>query len=233
MGDSLGVVIPARDEAERMRSCLESLHPFFSAGDPVVVVDHASSDGTAEIADAAGAEVVRHEEGGRGSAVARGCEHLRDRASALLVLHADMIARPETRERILDSLEREPRASGGALGHVIADPRLRFRCVEWGNRFRARRIGIPYGDQAQFFRFAALDRAGGVPRQDRFEDLEIALRLRLVGTVLYLDWPVTIPSRHWLAGVGRAVVRNGWAAARYRLQRWLRGAPVAVPPIGS
>lgn len=57
-GPSVSVVVPARDEAARIGPCLASL-----LADPgvaeVLVVDDQSTDGTAEVAEAAGARVVR------------------------------------------------------------------------------------------------------------------------------------------------------------------------------
>jgi len=52
---SVSVVIPARDEAQRLRPCLEALR---GQGAEVVVVDDRSSDGTAALARSLGARVV-------------------------------------------------------------------------------------------------------------------------------------------------------------------------------
>ena len=49
------VVVPARDEADRIEPCVRSL---VAQGARVVVVDDGSTDRTAEVATAAGAEVV-------------------------------------------------------------------------------------------------------------------------------------------------------------------------------
>ena len=105
----------------------------------------------------------------------------------------------------------------GSLGHRIDDRRLVFRAIEAGNRLRARFLGVPYGDQAQFFSVAAIEGSGGFPGLDRYEDLELALRLRRLGRVIYLDHPVTIPARHWDKGVVRATLRNWQIAIRLLL----------------
>ena len=58
VGVTISVVVPARDEADRIGPCLDGL-----AGDPaiaeVLVVDDGSTDGTAAVARARGARVVR------------------------------------------------------------------------------------------------------------------------------------------------------------------------------
>lgn len=215
----IGVVIPARDEEARVGACIRSLGPFLEAGDPVLVVDAMSRDRTAAIARGLGARVIGSGEAARGYALAKGYETLEGEVEVVLFIHADMIVRQGARERILSALDTHPGAVGGALGHRIDDPRRRFRWIEAGNRHRARRWQIPYGDQAQFVRTAVLEASGGFPVLPIMEDLELALRLRRVGVWLYLDCPVDIPARHWKKGVVRTTLRNWLMASAYRLRR--------------
>jgi glycosyltransferase involved in cell wall biosynthesis len=212
-------VVPARDEAARIGTCLESLREFLAAGDPVVVVDDGSRDGTAEIAARAGGVVLATGRRARGLAAASGYESLSGSVDSVLIVHADMILPGGVRDLILEALEAHPEAVGGVLGHRIADPRRRFRWVEAGNRIRAAWFQLPYGDQAQFVRTDAVRRAGGFPVQPAFEDLELALRLRAIGRWLYLDRPVLIPNRHWERGVVRTAIGNWVAVVRYLWQR--------------
>ena len=56
----LSLIVPAHDEAARLPATLQALHAAASAtvgpdGYEIVVVDDASSDGTGEVASAAGA----------------------------------------------------------------------------------------------------------------------------------------------------------------------------------
>lgn len=55
---SISVVIPARDDAIFLRTCLHALSRQTRAPDEIIVVDNGSSDDTAEVARAAGARVV-------------------------------------------------------------------------------------------------------------------------------------------------------------------------------
>ncbi len=215
----LGVVLPARNEAGRIEDALRSLDPFLTAGDPVVVVDDGSEDGTASLARHSGARVLEAPRRSRGLAAAIGYDEIAREVECVFLVHADMDVPREARGRILESLDGHPRAVGGVLGHRIADPRLRFRWVERGNRLRARLAQLPYGDQAQFVRTGAVARAGGFPAQEAMEDLELAFRLRRLGRWLYLDCPVSIPSRHWQDGIVRTTLRNWTATARYLLAR--------------
>lgn len=204
----VGVLVPARDEEGFLARCLDSLGAFRSAGDPILVVDNASADGTAATARGRGVEVVAEPRPGRGWAVGTGYRALSARCDWILVVHADMVVSEGARAAIAEAVAARPRLVLGALGHRIDDPRPVFRLLEAGNRFRARRLGLPYGDQGQFFSVAALERAGGFPEVEALEDVALARRLRRAGTRVYLDEPVRIPARHWERGVVRTTVRN-------------------------
>ena len=212
----LAVIVPARDEQRLLPACLASLTPFRAAGDLVVVVDNGSRDATGAIVRERGFEMIVERQVGRGRAVAAGYRAVRERASWVLVIHADMIVAAGTREALAAAIAASPESVTGSLGHRIDDRRLVFRAIEAGNRLRARILGVPYGDQAQFFSVAAVEASNGFPDLDRYEDLELALRLRRLGKVIYVDHPVTIPARHWDGGVARATLKNWWTVARCR-----------------
>lgn len=81
MGARISVIIPALDEAGAIGGVVRGLRaialPPEAAGPvEVVVVDNGSRDGTAEVAAAAGAVVVREPRRGYGSACLRGIAHL-------------------------------------------------------------------------------------------------------------------------------------------------------------
>lgn len=71
------VVIPARDEADRIHATVKSAAALPGV-DVVIVVDDGSRDGTASAAEAAGAHVVRHSRNrGKGAALETGAEAVR------------------------------------------------------------------------------------------------------------------------------------------------------------
>jgi len=78
----ISVVIPCLDEAETIGECVRKAHEGIAAAGlagEVVVVDNGSSDGTPELAAAAGARVVHESRRGYGSAYLRGFREARGR----------------------------------------------------------------------------------------------------------------------------------------------------------
>jgi hypothetical protein len=88
--------------------------------------------------------------------------------------------------------------------------------IEWWDHRRAKR-GESYGDQAQFFCRAALQSVGGFPDQPIMEDVELSRRLRLLGTPLYLDVPVTVSARRFSGSAWWKILWTNWhLRRRYR-----------------
>ena len=91
--DDVTVIVPARDEAERIGPCVRALVP---TGATVLVVDDGSTDGTRDIAEAAGATVIDAGPlpagwAGKTHALQVGLEH----ATTRVVVAVDADTRPE------------------------------------------------------------------------------------------------------------------------------------------
>src|SRR4051812_15019336 len=69
-GRALLAVIPAYNEAVRIAPVIRTLQAL---GLLVLVVDDGSRDATAQVASAAGADVLRRGNGGKGTAIIAGC----------------------------------------------------------------------------------------------------------------------------------------------------------------
>ena len=78
---------------------------------------------------------------------------------------------------------------------IYDSPLPRFRLIALLNNFRARFTGIAFGDQAQFFRRAALPQ--GFPEYRLMEDIELSMRLKEHGTLLFIPGGVRSSSRRW------------------------------------
>src|SRR5215471_337455 len=80
--EEVSVVIPCLNEQENIEACVRAALAALSAGDlngEVVVVDNDSEDGSAELAEAAGARVIHEPRRGYGSAYLAGFEASRGR----------------------------------------------------------------------------------------------------------------------------------------------------------
>jgi rSAM/selenodomain-associated transferase 2 len=211
---SLAVVIPALNEAFSLEPTLKSLAAQSVRADRVLVVDGGSEDGTVAAAEALGARVLVVPNRGRGGQIAAGVAACAE--DSVVVGHADMIFPPSALESVRRQLTEDPACPGGCLGHRFDSRRWRYRLIEWLDRRRARR-SESYGDQAQFFRRACLERVGGFPDQPIMEDVELSRRLRSLGRVAYLDLPVTVsPRRFERLGWWRVVWANWTFRRAYR-----------------
>ena len=185
------VVLPCLDEAEALPSVLRSLPP----GWPVLVVDNASSDGTADVARAGGARVVLEPRPGYGAAVHTGLVHAQ--AEFVTFLDGDGSLDPTVLPGMLDAV-----ASGAA--DIAVGRRVPATAGAWpwharvGNVLIAaslRRRGVPVHDIApiRVARRQALldlgvaDRAFGYP-------LELLLRAGAAGW-RFAEVPVTYSRR--------------------------------------
>lgn len=206
---SIAAVVPTLDEAAGVGALVAALR---GGCDEVVVSDGGSHDDTVARARAAGARVV---EGGpgRGAQLARGTRATR--ADVVWFVHADSVVSPGTAGVV--------RATSvmAAFGCCVvridsADPRLRLT-ASLMNR-RARRVGISSGDMGQWFRRDLLDRIGGVPALDAFEDLVLADRARAVARWAVAPAWIGTSARRWeQEGVGRTIARMWALRFGYRL----------------
>lgn len=80
------VLVPAYNEAVHIGPCVAEVLAAFP-GARVLVIDNNSSDDTAALARAAGAEVLHEDRQGKGFAVTSGIRHALSGGSALLALH--------------------------------------------------------------------------------------------------------------------------------------------------
>ncbi len=149
----LTILVAARNEAERIAETIAALHRDFS-GAEVLVVDGASEDGTAELAEEAGAVVIRLERRGKGEALSAG-----ERAAppgALLLVDADLrgdVHPLAVRDADLAVAAFERRVGGGfGLAKAVGRGLIRFRTGRTlaeplsGQRFvseRARAVVFP------------------------------------------------------------------------------------------
>lgn len=191
---TLAVVVPALNEAKALHDCLRSLLRMSPSPDEIIVVDGGSTDCTCSIAEELGAAIIVTARG-RGRQIAAGVAIAR--SDAVLVVHADSVVQPDAGARVIDALNANPAAIGGAVGQRFDAGSLKLCAIEMLNEIRAFFFGISFGDQGQFFRRAALTEIGDFPPLPLMEDVEFSLRARTAGPVLYLGGGIVSSDRRW------------------------------------
>jgi glycosyltransferase involved in cell wall biosynthesis len=213
---TVSIVIPVRNEAENLAECIAAIRAQGRQPLEILVVDGGSKDGTADIAQALPGVTLYRSEPGRGVQIARGVS--RAVGDVVLALHADTRLLPDAMDRMLRLLSERPDAAGGAFGAGDADGSLKFKLIAALNNFRARILGISFGDQAQFFRRGAL--ASGFPALRLMEDVELSLRMKEAGSTLFIPGGAVNSTRRWArrgyAGNGLKVI---WLTSKFILYR--------------
>ena len=190
----ISAVIPTLNESGSLIRCLESLKNR-TALNEIIVADGGSVDGTPALAAKMGARVVESPKG-RGLQIRKGVESAS--GDVIVILHADCAAEKGVFKRILKNLESDPYAVGGAVGMQFERNNPKTKVIAFLNNLRTFLTGISFGDQAQFFRTEALAAAGGFPSMMLMEDVELSLRLKEVGRLVFLRKGILASGRRWL-----------------------------------
>ena len=195
----LSLVIPTLDAAQALARGLAALAPELSRIE-VVVADGGSADGTAGVAAAAGVKVIRASKG-RGPQLRAGAEAAS--GEWLLFLHADTRLAPgwlAVAETFMADPANTERAAVFRLTLDDGDPRARR--IEKGAAWRARVLGLAYGDQGLLISRDFYRSLGGYPPIPLMEDVALIRRI----------------GRKRLAILDHAAITS---AARYRRDGWL------------
>ncbi len=187
------VIVPALNAAAGLAAVLANC-----AGLPVVVVDGGSTDATAAVARAGGAQVVRAPRG-RGVQLAAGAAATD--GEWLLFLHADTRPGPGWREALRAAM-RDP-ARAHYFRFALDDPSPEARRLERRVAWRCRVLALPYGDQGLLIHRALYDQVGGFRPIPLMEDVDLVRRL----------------GRRRLAPMAAVALTS---AARWRREGWRR-----------
>ncbi len=217
---ALSIIVPMLNEAAALPGLLSQLAHWRTRGCEVVLVDGGSTDGSADMARAAGFTVVDAE---RGRARQMNAGAANAGGEVLLFLHADTQLPAEADETVGAALADADR-EWGRFDVRISGCAPMLRVVAASMNLRSRLTGIATGDQAMFVRRAAFDAVGGFPLQPLMEDIELSRRLLRRSRPACLRARVTTSGRRWeQRGVWRTIVLM-W---RLRWAYW-RGVPAEV-----
>ncbi|MDJ0919965.1 MAG: TIGR04283 family arsenosugar biosynthesis glycosyltransferase [Henriciella sp.] len=168
----LSIIIPAYNAEASLPLCLGSLMPGLEAGliREVIVVDGGSEDQTRCIATATGASVLISPEKGRAAQLKHGFAQAR--GDWLLFLHADTALSRDWAERAKAHIAEQP---GQAAAFTLAyrSDATMAKVVARRANWRARIMGLPYGDQGLLLSRKLYGEVGGYPGTPFLEDVQI------------------------------------------------------------
>ena len=129
----VAVVIPCRDDAEFLQSCLAALAAQDRPADRVIVIDNASTDASAAVARALGAEVFREDAVGIWPAAARGYDEAALDCDIIARVDADSRPHPDWISRIVRAFVADPGlgALTGSAEFYGAGPIVRYLGAKW------------------------------------------------------------------------------------------------------
>ncbi|SEA29401.1 TIGR04283 family arsenosugar biosynthesis glycosyltransferase [Rubrimonas cliftonensis] len=171
----ISIVIPTLNAAPTLGPTLGALGPGVADGviREVIFADGGSTDDTADIAEGVGARLVAAPRG-RGTQLAAGAEAAR--GDWLLFLHADTRLSPDWPAAMRSHVATRPDAAGWARLRFDAAGAAPSFVAGWAN-LRARRLALPYGDQALLISAALYRAVGGHPPAPLMEDVALARAL--------------------------------------------------------
>jgi GT2 family glycosyltransferase len=218
---ALSVVVPVRNDPERLAACLSALAASTLRDHEVVVVDDASTDRTPDVAASHGARVVRQAER-TGPAAARNRGVAEARAGHVMFVDADVCVHPDTLERVMAAFRADPRTDA-LFGSYDLTPGATNFLSQYKNLFhhyvhqRAAEEATTFWSGCGAIRRDVFLESGGFSpeyRRPAIEDIELGARLVRAGRriVLQKDVQATHLKRWTFTGLLKADV-------------WDRGVP--------
>jgi rSAM/selenodomain-associated transferase 2 len=197
----LSILIPTLNEARYLPQAVAQVRLQAALRPPheIIVADCGSSDGTADLAERLGTNLVKRQPplSSRAAALNRGADAAT--GDVLLFLDADTLL-PRGYDRAIDQALRDPLVLGGAFEFALDGPHLGLRLVEIVNRVRYRLWPLYYGDQGIFVRAAVFRRVGGYPERRLLEASDFCKRVGRVGRLVLVRKYARSSARRFVEG---------------------------------
>lgn len=214
----VSVVIPTWNEESQIEACIDSVRTLEGTEGPleIVVADGGSSDRTRELAARRARCLLAPK--GRGTQMNEGARATR--GEILLFLHADCRLEPGAIAQAREMME-NPKVKAGCFRQRVEAPGVLFRGVEFASSWRARTLGIVYGDCGFFLRRELFDSLGGFPNVPLFEDFGISQKLKKIpGRIALASARIRVSPRRWKKLGFWRTTRMNWSLA----VSYMRGA---------
>lgn len=208
---SLAIIIPTLNAADGLRDTLHALSvPTPGMRVDVIVVDGGSTDETLDIAQRFGARIAVAD-GGRGPQLAEGARH--GFGDWLFFLHADTQPPPDWPAQILAFTKLDGAVDKAAYFQLrLDDSAPAARRVERFVAWRARVLGLAYGDQGLVLSRRLYERVGGYPHVALMEDVALIRRIAQASgrknLVALGGYARTSAARYRKSGYSRRGARN-------------------------
>ena len=212
----LSVVVPALNEAARIRDALEALAPLRGRGHEVIVADGGSTDGTPQLAVGLCDRVVSS---ARGRGVQMNAGARAASGDVLLFLHVDTFLPRGAEESILATTDDH---LWGRFDVEIEGRHPLLKVIACAMNLRSRLTGIATGDQAIFVRRGAF---AGFPEIALMEDVAFSAAMKRRARPACLRQRVRTSGRRWET---RGVLRTVLQMWRLRLMYFLGARPEAL-----
>ncbi|MDA1192422.1 MAG: TIGR04283 family arsenosugar biosynthesis glycosyltransferase [Candidatus Poribacteria bacterium] len=199
---TVSVIIPVLNEESVLNDSLARLSRQTTPYE-LIVVDGGSDDATPEIAERWGKLVLSPR--GRAVQMNRGAELAS--GDVLLFMHADVWLDDGALSAVLSAVTAGVVA--GSFVQRIDGRHPLYRWIEAAGDFRARRLGLFYGDAGIFVTREAFEQIGGFPNIEICEEFEFSRRLRQVGRTALLKPKATLSARRWERdGILKTTLKN-------------------------
>jgi uncharacterized protein len=208
----VSVIVPVFNEAPLIRPFLSNLRER-TLGSEIIVVDGASTDGTAQLAQGFCDQVIRSGERSRAKQMNAGA----DAASGDIFwfLHADAEVPLESLHEI-DRIMRDPKVCGGFFRIRLPATPAVYRLTDGFAHYAGLLLRMRCGDHGIFCRRTAFVDAGRFPDVSLLEDVEFFRRLRCCGRVVHSNKRIAASARRYEAvGPLRLTVAYGSIAMLY------------------
>lgn len=209
----ISVVIPVFNDVANLADCLAALRAAATADTEIIVVDDASTDGSASLAERAGATVIRVPRN-CGPGAARNYGAARARGEILFFVDSDVAVAPDSVRRVLALFDQRPEVAG-VFGSYDTTPRASGLVSQYRNLLHhfVHQQGNP--EAATFWAGCGAMRRSTFTQVDGFdegafgraiEDIELGYRVRRAGHRIFLDKGLL--GKHLKAWTLRSLIRT-------------------------